>query len=179
MKGLTLVTVLMVLSGSAASATWRPGLGRDPVVAIAGLTAEQTAGVNELRSKHLEQTSAGRTRLNAINGELGALMRDPESNWSSIEQRLVEAEKIRLDLLKDRLEYRSDVRELLTDEQRLVFDSRVAVGPKAFGAGLAGGCLPTGRRFNRSRPMGQGLSFGTARGYGRSGCIAGRPGRRW
>jgi len=119
------------------------------------LTTEQLGQINRLRSQYQSQRIDLSADLQKQRLELRELMQAERTNQKKIDANLAEIAERQQAMKKLWVQHRLEVRALLTDDQRVLFDAR------PFGAGPG-----MGRGYGR----GLGSSDGTSPyGYGRRG----------
>jgi Spy/CpxP family protein refolding chaperone len=119
------------------------------------LTTEQMEKVGKVRGKYHDQRAEIFTKMATLRGEMRDLLSQPEPDFGKVGERIDAMSDLRARLARMRLEQHKEIRGLLTDEQRAIFDRRFA---DADGDGPDGimGC----------GPMGGGMACGGAGGPG-------------
>ena len=154
MKRLLPITLMLVASVFA-----QPGRGVGLAPLSWGnelnLTTEQLGQINQLRSQYRAQCIELQADLQKLQLELRGLMQAERTNQKAIDATLAKIANQRQTLNQVWVQHRLEVRALLTDEQRVLFDAR----PLGTGPGI-------GRGYGR----GYGACDGTGPyGYGRRG----------
>jgi Spy/CpxP family protein refolding chaperone len=103
------------------------------------LTDAQKEQIEKLRTEHAKKVLPLRNELGELRAELRTLSTVDKVNMNDIDKKIDEMGKVQTELMKERAAHRQQIRSLLTDEQRVKFDSH-------FGHGLKG---RGGMRMNR------------------------------
>jgi hypothetical protein len=140
------------------------------------LTTEQMEKVDKVRGKYHDQRAEIFTKMATLRGEMRDLLSQPEPDFGKVGERIDAMSDLRARLARMRLEQHREIRGLLTDEQRAIFDRRfadadgdgpdgaMACGP--MGGGMeCGGAGGPGCGMARER-MGGGMECGGAGGPG-------------
>ncbi len=117
--------------------------------AIPDLTEDQQKSLQDFRTAHLKEMQEGRNKLAEKRARLQTLRTSDNTDMSAINKTIDEMSAIRAEMQKERENHFQDVRSILTEEQRVHFDSR-----RGRGAGY-------GKAYGR----------GQGRGFGRGGCV--------
>ncbi|MFP4288065.1 MAG: Spy/CpxP family protein refolding chaperone [Bacteroidales bacterium] len=120
------------------------------------LTQEQENKISELRSERLQESTAHRAKMDELRAQKRSLSIAENADMNKINGIIDQMASLRADHLKSLEQHRQSVREILTPEQRAVFDSRPHMRNRSKGKG-----------YNRS---GQGRGRGPNQGnfgYGR------------
>ncbi len=125
---------------------------------IPDLTEDQDSQIQTLRTAHLKEMQNFRNDLDEKRARMQTLQTTDNVNMDEINNIIEEMGTIRTNRQKSAVAHRMDVRNLLTDDQKVYFDSRA--GKR--GAGMGGRC-----------GFGQGRGNGNGQGWGRGS------GRRW
>ena len=128
------------------------------------LTEDQQTKINALRTKHLQETQTMRNELNEKQARLNTLRTAPKVDLKGINVVLKDASVLRLKMAENREAHLQDVRNVLTDEQRVNFDARHANG-NGYGQGHRRGNGNGYGNGNGNRRNGQGYGQGS-KGYG-------------
>lgn len=105
---------------------------------IPDLTEQQQEQIQELRVDQIKQMTSFRNELSEKRARLRTLETQDDPDMSAINSVIEEMGNIRTDLHKARAEHRQEIRELLNEEQRTFFDSRM-MQRSGKGAGRRGG----------------------------------------
>lgn len=135
LSGLILSVSLMAQRGYGTGryAQNRPGTGRFAqnrlgtglyCHAIPDLTDEQEQKIDDLRTAHMKEMNSYRSDLTIKRAELQKLQTADNADINKINSKIDEIGKIKTEMSKSRAAHLQKVRGLLTDEQRVLFDSR-------------------------------------------------------
>ena len=105
---------------------------------IAGLSEDQKAQIHKLRVSHLKDIQTIKNQIGENRAHYKSLMTSENPDMSAINKNIDEFGSLRTQLLKKQAAHTQDVRKLLTDEQRLIFDQRHAERGNQPGRGLTG-----------------------------------------
>lgn len=89
---------------------------------IPDLTEEQESQITDLRTKHMKEMLSDRNTLNEKRAKLRTLQTADKVEMNKINQLIEEMGAIHIRMHKARAQHRQDIRNLLTDEQRVYFD---------------------------------------------------------
>jgi Spy/CpxP family protein refolding chaperone len=125
LSGLVLSVSLMAQRGYGTGryAQNRQGTGRY-CQAMPDLTDEQEQKINDLRTAHMKEMNSCRSDLSIKRAELQKLQTADNADMNKINSKIDEIGKIGTEMSKSRAAHLQKVRALLTDEQRVFFDSR-------------------------------------------------------
>jgi Spy/CpxP family protein refolding chaperone len=90
---------------------------------LSDLTDEQTTQIEALKTKHLDIMLDFRARMNVLQAELRELEIADKADMNKINSKIDEITTVKNKMAKERSAHRQAVRNLLTPEQRVVFDS--------------------------------------------------------
>lgn len=152
--GLSLVTVPAMAMRGRSAGRCTPGTGRGMGPAF---TEEQQEQVETIHEKYADRRAELTNRLKVIALEGEEAIGDGEPDYNAIENRIEEMSEIRVELAKLRLQIHKEIRPLLDDDQKVLFD-------RGLGRGMAGG------RGGHPGMMGRGGMRG-----GRTGGRGGHP----
>jgi len=155
----------------------RPGAWSYPDL---GLTDEQLDKIQEIRLAFQQEILPLRMNWQKMQLSLDALMQKG-AGQSQIDAQIEALNKVEMELEKKYLEHRTQIRSLLTEEQRVIFDRFGGLG---LGQGWGWGTNPRwGMRFGMGRGLGPawgpgmgpgfrsawgpGMRLGSGRGWGR------------
>ena len=102
---------------------------RKPGPMIPDLTEEQEEQMQTLRTDHLKAILPMRNELAEMNARLQTLSTADNADMSQINGLIEEMGALKMQMMKAGVAHRQEIRKLLTDEQRVVFDSH-RPGPK-------------------------------------------------
>lgn len=116
---------------------------------IPDLTEDQQGKIDALRTAHLKEMQAYRNQLDEKRAHLQTLRTADKADMNAIDKTIDEMGAIRTKMMKDREQHFQDVRNLLTDDQKVYFDNSKR------GNGQGQGCC---------RGNGPGRGYGHGRG---------------
>lgn len=91
---------------------------------IPDLTEEQETQIQSLRLEQLERNTAHRNAMDELRARKRSLMTEADPDMSAINNVIDEMTALRNAQMKENVNHHLAVRELLTEEQRVIFDSR-------------------------------------------------------
>lgn len=132
------------------------GFGRGDCTAfIPDLTEDQEAKILKLRNKHLRNAELKRAEIGEKQARLNSLRLAENQDVNAIDKTIDEMSSLQASLMKAREAHRREVRDLLSDDQKVWFDARAGQGRgKGFGNGKGG------MRGNRQGMRGNGQGRG-------------------
>lgn len=130
---------------------------------ILNLTDEQREKILELSTSHQKEILSLRSQLNENWAKNQSFMLEDNPDMKVINANIDERTEIMNKIMKNNAEFRNKISEQLTDEQKLIFNTRT----KGFGRGYGS--------FGRGYSRGFGRGFSGYDFYGRG--FQGRPGR--
>jgi Spy/CpxP family protein refolding chaperone len=92
---------------------------------VLDLSDEQQDEIVDLRTEHLKQVTNLRNQAREKRARLKTLTTGDNYNESEVNQVIDELGTIRTSIMKERTSHKQDIRSLLTEEQRVVFDARM------------------------------------------------------
>ena len=107
------------------------------------LSEEQQAQMKKLRLEALERSTAHRNQMGELRARKRTMMTEAEADTDAINGIIDEMTALRNVQMKERVAHRQAIRGMLTDEQRVLFDSR--------GQRRPGDRSPQGRQGNAPR----------------------------
>lgn len=90
---------------------------------IPDLTEKQKEKIKELRVEHMQELQQLRNQLGEKKARLRTLSTDVKVDMDEINRVIEDVGEMRTEMMKMRAQHRQDIRELLTDEQRVIFDA--------------------------------------------------------
>jgi Spy/CpxP family protein refolding chaperone len=105
---------------------------------IAGLSEDQKAQIHKLRVSHLKDIQTIKNQVGENRAHYKTLMTSESPDMNAINKNIDEFGSLRTQLLKKQAAHTQDIRKLLTDEQRLIFDQRHAERGNQQGRGFKG-----------------------------------------
>lgn len=109
-----------------------PAGQRDPLMnclAIEGLSEEQRETIMELQTARIEASTQHRAKMDELRARKRSAMIMKEADMEKINQTIDEMEALRTTWMKEAIAHREEIRQILTDEQRVIFDRRCANRP--------------------------------------------------
>ena len=93
---------------------------------IPDLTEEQKEQIQNLRTEHMKTVLPLKNQLAEMQARLQTLSTAENADMSQIDRTIEEMGELRTLMMKEGAAHRQTIRKLLTDEQRVAFDSRPA-----------------------------------------------------
>ena len=93
---------------------------------IPGLSEDQKAQIHKLRISHLKDIQPINNQIGENRAHFKSLMNSESPDMTAINKNIDEFGSLRSQLLKKQAAHIQDIRKLLTEEQRLIFDQRRA-----------------------------------------------------
>ena len=136
---LSAAVIVLVLAGLSLAQMERRGPMEGPrhqmfrehepgMFAMLNLTDAQKEQIEKLRTEHMKNVLPLRNELGELRAELRTLSTVDKVNMTDINKKIDEMGKVQTELMKERAAHRQQIRSLLTDEQRVKFDSHPARG---------------------------------------------------
>ena len=120
-------TVMLVIFMSAYVLAQKPGVNRSQKSGIVpDLTEEQKEKMSELRSAHIQSMTQLKAETMVLRAELDQLSVEKNPSLDKINAKIDELAARRADMEKARATHRMEIRSLLTEEQRIIFDARTS-----------------------------------------------------
>lgn len=125
-----LIAALLLVSGSAFAQP--PGQGpegaerqcpREHGMMIPDLTEAQREQMKELRIEHMKALQQLRNQMGEKKARLRTLSTGDKVSMTEINSVIEDIGRMRTQMMKLRAQHRQDIRKLLTDEQRVIFDA--------------------------------------------------------
>lgn len=118
---------------------------------IPDLTEDQQTQINTLRVANMKQMNVFRNQMNELRAKKQTLMTSDNANMKEMNSVIDQITAVKNQKMKASAKHRLDVRNLLTDEQKVYFDSRPMRG-QGHGKGMGNGD-GYGRRDGSGRGM--------------------------
>lgn len=93
------------------------------------LTPEQEARIRELQLKRMEQSLQHRNAMDELRVRRRSLMTTGDTDMAEVNRVIDQMAEKRAQWMKDNAAHRQQIRGLLTDEQRIIYDSRTSGRP--------------------------------------------------
>jgi Spy/CpxP family protein refolding chaperone len=87
------------------------------------LTDEQKAKIKESKTKHLKAVKPLKNKLGIYEAELKALATADKADMNAINKKIDEISSVKTDIQKSKMVHIQEIRSLLTDDQRIIFDT--------------------------------------------------------
>jgi Spy/CpxP family protein refolding chaperone len=179
LMGIALVTLPSVAAkGRSAGRGMRGGMGMGPA-----FTQEQLDKIEKIHDKYADQRAELTNRLKVLRLEGKDLVEADSPDFNAIESKIEEISKVKLDLVKLRLTIHKEIRPLLDDDQKTLFDrgiGRLLGGWGGMDHGRMGHMDGRGMSGGRCMMGGPGMRGGHAAmggpGMMGGGCMMGGPG---
>lgn len=130
-KGMIVLLMVIMLSSTVFGQ-----VNRDQYMGIAGLTDDQKTQIEKLRTAHQKDMLALKNQIAENRAHYRTLMTADKPDMNAINKNIDEYASLRASMMKKQAAHRQDIRKLLTDEQRLAFDSRKAGKGRGMGMGM-------------------------------------------
>lgn len=100
-------------------------MGRgEHMMMIPGLTEQQLEQMKSIRTGHMKEMQSIRNQMDEKKARLRTLSTADKVDMAEINKVIDEIGRMQTQMMKSREQHRQDVRKMLTDEQRIFFDSR-------------------------------------------------------
>lgn len=136
---------------------------------ISDLTEDQITKIEALRVVHLKEITAHRNEMNILRAKKQTLMTSDKADMKEINAVIDQMSSLRAKQLKSAAKHQLDVRNLLTDTQKVYFDSRPmnrrGSGNKT-GRGGRGNGRGMGQNYGYGNGINQGAGYGAGNGRG-------------
>ncbi len=132
------------------------------------LTEDQQVTIEKLRSEHMNSMVVLRADEDVLRAELNRLEVGGKYDQKAVDSKIDELYDLKAKMAKAKAKHQQDVRNVLTDEQKAVFDAHGGRGfgdGPGFGPGHGHGNCPGNCQGN-----GQGYGPGDGSGKGKQGC---------
>ena len=103
----------------------RPGMMQGQMAWMKDLTQEQKDGLKALRLEQMKAMTQYKNKLAEYQAKLRTLTTSEDVKLKDIDKIIDQMSKIKLDVAKEKLKHRLDVRNILTDEQKVRFDMHI------------------------------------------------------
>jgi Spy/CpxP family protein refolding chaperone len=97
---------------------------------IPELTQEQEAKIQAIRTERINQTTTHRAQMDELRARQRTLRIAENPNMAEIEKVIDQMANLRAEHMKANAAHQQSIREILTPEQRVYFDSRTANRPR-------------------------------------------------
>lgn len=100
------------------------GRQQESCLGIESLTSEQREQLSALVIQRMDESNRHRLRMDELRNRKRILMLERDADMSGVDQVIDQMEALRSQWMKDNVAHHQEIRNLLTDEQRILFDSR-------------------------------------------------------
>lgn len=97
---------------------------------IDNLTPDQEAKIQTLHTAQLEQRTKFRNQMDELRARKQTLMTEKNPDMNAVNTVIDQMTDLRGEMAKQAVNHRQEIRNLLTDEQRVQFDARTQQGPR-------------------------------------------------
>ncbi|MCF8303493.1 MAG: Spy/CpxP family protein refolding chaperone [Bacteroidales bacterium] len=133
-----------------------------PMMKMLDLSDEQQAQMKELHTKHMKEMLPIKNKMGELKAELNTLSTGDDVNMNAVEKKIDEIADLKAKMMKRHQSHRQEVRDILDDEQKVIFDAHHSRMGKGCGFGHGRGHY--GKGFHgKGRglgPCGQGMGPG-------------------
>ncbi|MCF8378967.1 MAG: periplasmic heavy metal sensor [Bacteroidales bacterium] len=91
-------------------------------------TEEQQAKMQELRLEYAKNSLEIKNELKILTAEYNGMMTGDNQDLNAINKKIDQMQELKSELFKMHAKHRLDVRNLMTEEQKIQFDSKASVG---------------------------------------------------
>lgn len=102
----------------------RPGERERQLYRIPDLTEEQQEQINNIRTNYLKDIQPLKNEMKINEARLDALITEDKPDMNKINKLIDDNGKIQTELRKKQVAHQLQIRNLLTEEQKVIFDSR-------------------------------------------------------
>lgn len=118
---------------------------------VLDLTEAQSQAIQQLRLAQLESSMKHRNEMASLHLKKRALMLEKDPAMGDVNQVIDQMSELRSAQMKQAVAHRQGIRDLLTDEQRILFDSRHRKSPALGGQGRGQGSRGPADMMRRGR----------------------------
>lgn len=97
---------------------------RQACLMIPDLTEEQESQINALHTEQLKERTQHRAQMDELRAKKRPLMLEDSPDMAEVENIIDKKAELRGEHMKSKANHRQNVREILTEEQRIYYDSR-------------------------------------------------------
>ncbi len=151
LKGMIVLLMVIMLSSTVFGQ-----VNRGRYMGIPGLTDDQKTQIEKLRTAHQKDMLALKNQVAENRAHYRTLMTADKPDMNAINKNIDEYTGLRAAMMKKQAAHQQDIRKLLTDEQRLAFDSRK--GGEGHRMGMGFGQCPNCPHKGFGRGPGRGLN---------------------
>jgi Spy/CpxP family protein refolding chaperone len=121
---------------------------------LPGLTEDQKTQIEKLRVVHMKEMQTAKNLVAENRARYQTLMTADKPDISAINKNIDEYSALQADMMKKQAAHRQEIRKLLNDEQRLIFDSRHQGGEMKHGEDMGQGKMGHGHGRGQMAPQG-------------------------
>ncbi len=107
-----------------------PRQPREACLDIDNLTVEQQTQIKALRTAQLEDRLKQRSQMDELRARKRSLMLEKNPDMNAVNALVDQMTALRGEMTKAAIQHRQEIRNLLTDEQRVAFDNCTTRGPR-------------------------------------------------
>lgn len=126
---------------------------------IPDLTDAQKEKINNLRTAHLKEMLTFKNQLNEKRAHLKTISTGDNVDENKVYAAIDEIGKLKTEIQKKRFKHRQDVRNVLTDEQKVYFDMHTGRGHGKFRQGRLNHCEGRNYQHNGRYQQGKGQNW--------------------
>jgi len=156
-KSILMLALIIALAGSnqlfAQRGQMRNNNGTGYQCNIPDLTEAQQKQIDELRTAHQKEMLQYRNQMQEKQAKLNTLRTADKADMAAIDKMIDEIGTLHTQMMKAKENHRQKVRSLLTEQQRVYFDTQRGKGKGGKGFGCCNG-------MGAGRGMGQGMGYG-------------------
>ena len=141
--------------------------GHRPLMGIPDLTEEQMDQIKDLQIAHLKETRTLKNDIKINNATLEAMQTEDNPDMDKMIELIERNGKLLTELRKKQLAHEMEIRNLLTDDQKVFFDNRMQRTRYNAGAGFGGNRMAPGRGYGYQQGR---AGFQRGYGYNRGYC---------
>jgi len=132
-KKFSMLAILIAMIASAVAqpqkTSNKPERGEAYCKAIPNLTEDQEKKIDALRIKHMKEMNDLKNQMAVKKAELRIIETADKPDRAAIDKKIDEIMSIKTQMAKKSAAHKQDVRSLLTDEQKVIFDTHKGKGP--------------------------------------------------
>ena len=170
------VAALLISSASVSAQPMNQRQMKAPMCAgmenmIPKLTNDQKAKIQEFRVAHMKEFTPLQNSIKEKQAHLNTLTSADKPDMNEVNKTIDEISKLKADLMKLRVAHQNQIRNILTDEQKVYFNAHIASGRGMMGQGMRNGKgMGNGRGMRNGRGMGM-----NPQGPNKGQCIYAQP----
>lgn len=134
-----ILAVLAIMFITSTSIMAQPGEGKGKCKNLPGLTEEQSKKIDALKTTHLKEMMPLKNQMDEKKAQLKTLTTGDKVDMATVNKKIDEIGALKTDMMKKREAHRQEVRKILNDEQRLMFDMHHGKMGRGHGKGHGNG----------------------------------------